>query len=67
MERTLNPILAELLASPRISDLCFNRHDEIYVDQGFGFERLPLSNLVFHSENEYRNFVLEEISQSGKV
>ena len=67
MERALNPILSELLASPKITDLCFNRHDEIYFDEGNGFERLPLTNLIFHSENEYRNFVLEEISQSGKA
>jgi len=66
MERTLNPILAELLASPKITDLCFNRHDEIYIDRGKGFERLPISQLIFDTENEYRNFVLEEISQSGK-
>lgn len=67
MECTLNPILSELLASPKITDLCFNRHDEIYYDQGKGFERLPLSQLIFHTENDYRNFVLEEISKSGKV
>ncbi len=67
MERSLNPILAELLSSPRITDLCFNRYDEIYFDQGRGFERLPLSQFIFHNETEYRNFVLEEISQSGKV
>jgi len=67
MERTLNPILTELLVSNQITDLCFNRHDEIYFDRGFGFERLPLSPLMFHSEAEYRQFVLEEISRSGKV
>lgn len=67
MERSLNPILSELLTSPKITDLCFNRHDEIYFDQGSGFEQLPLSNLIFHSESEYRTFVLEEISNSGKV
>ena len=67
MERTLNPILAELLESSKIMDLCFNRHDEIYFDRGNGFERLPLTQLIFSSENEYRNFVLEEISNSGKV
>jgi pilus assembly protein CpaF len=67
MERPLNPILSELLASPKITDLCFNRHDEIYLDQGRGFERLPLTSLIFHSENDYRNFILDEISKSGKV
>ena len=67
MERSLNPILEELLSSPKISDLCFNRHDEIYLDQGRGFERLPLTSLIFHSENDYRNFILDEISKSGKV
>lgn len=67
MERTLNPILSELLSSPRVTDLCFNRFDEIYIDQGRGFERLPLTQLIFHSENDYRNFILDEISQSGKV
>ena len=67
MERTLNPILAELLVSPKMTDLCFNRFDEIYFDRGNGFEKLPLTNLIFNSETEYRNFVLEEISHSGKV
>lgn len=67
MEHTLNPILAGLLSSPRITDLCFNKYDEIYYDQGHGFERLPLTQLIFHTENDYRNFVLEEISNSGKV
>ena len=67
MERALNPILAELLAMPNVTDICFNRHDEIYVDRGRGFERLAPASLLFHSEQEYRNFILEEISQSGKV
>lgn len=68
MERPLiNPILSELLSSPRISDLCFNRHDEVYFNQGNGFERLPLSQLIFRTENEYKTFVLDEISRSGKT
>ena len=67
MERTLNPILKELLESPKITDLCLNRHNEIYFDQGNGFERLALGQLIFHDENEYRNFILDEISKSGKV
>ncbi len=67
MECTLNPILTEFLTSSKITDLCFNRHDEIYLDQGRGFEKFPNPELIFHSETEYRNFVLEEISKSGKV
>jgi pilus assembly protein CpaF len=67
MERTLNPILEELLTSPQIGDLCFNRHDEVYFNQGNGFERLPMAQLIFRNENEYRTFILDEISRSGKT
>jgi pilus assembly protein CpaF len=67
MERTVSPILAELLDSPRISDLCFNRHDEVFFNQGNGFERLHMPQLIFASETEYRNFILDEVSKSGKT
>ncbi len=67
MERTLNPILAELLDSSKISDLCFNGHEEIFFNQGNGFESLPLGNLLFANETDFRNFVLDEISRSGKT
>ena len=67
MERAISPILKELLKNKKITDLCFNRYNEVYFDRGNGFERLPHSQFIFQTENEYRNFILEEISKSGKA
>ena len=67
MERAINPILEELLRSPQVQDIVINRFDCIYINQGNGFEKLPLHAFIFHSDSEYKTWVLEEISKSGKT
>ncbi len=58
--------LSALLENPKITDLCFNRFDCLYLDQGKGMEPDP-GEPLFSSEIEYRNFILEQISLSGKT
>jgi pilus assembly protein CpaF len=67
MERTLSPALVQLIECPSVTDLCFNRHDEIFFNRGDGFEKLASVEPVFQSESEYRKFILDEISRSGKT
>ena len=58
--------LLALLEDPKITDLCFNRFDQLFVDQGAGLT--PVSgDAIFQNEAEYRTFVLEQISLSGKT
>jgi pilus assembly protein CpaF len=56
-----------LLEDTRVTDICMNRHDDIYVDRGVGLEPQKFSSPLFASEAEYRTFVLENISLSGKT
>ena len=58
--------LSEILADPKVTDLCFNQYSELYLDSGDGMKRYDLEPL-FSSESEYRAFVLENISASGKT
>ncbi len=67
MERTLSPILKHFIDSPSVTDLCFNRHDEIFFNRGNGFEKLTSEEPIFQSEQDYRNFILDEISKCGKT
>lgn len=53
-----------LLDRVEVTDLCFNRYDQLFLDCGQGLELHEES--IFHSESEYRTFVLEHISLSGK-
>lgn len=58
--------LVALLESREITDICFNRHDQVFFDSGQGlrpYEGIPL----FSNESDYRTFVLEQISKSGKT
>jgi pilus assembly protein CpaF len=58
--------LQGLLDRKNVTDICINRHDRIFIDTGFGLEPY-LADSLFGSEAEYRNFVLEQISLSGKT
>ncbi len=53
------------MIDPSVTDICINRFDQVFVDQGLGLRPYPES--LFESENEYRTFVLEQISLSGKT
>jgi tetratricopeptide (TPR) repeat protein len=66
MSSDLPANLRALIESSDITDICFNRHDQIFYDSGQGtvpYEGIP----IFAGETEYRNFVLEQISKSGKT
>lgn len=58
--------LKDLLSQPLVTDICFNQHSLVYFDQGQGMEPVP-GPPIFSTEAEYRTFVLEHISLSGKT
>jgi len=58
--------LSRLLNDPLVTDLCFNHFHTLYLDRGQGMV-LEQGSPIFASENEYRTFVLEQISLSGKT
>jgi len=57
--------LQTLLDRADVTDLCFNRFDALFIDAGRGLEAYP--DRVFASESDYRAFILEQISLSGKT
>ena len=59
--------LEALLSDPNITDLCFNSHEHLFVDRGNGLEAILHSNIFFQTENDYRHFILEQTSLSGKT
>ncbi len=59
--------LRTLILDPHVTDICINQPQEIYFDQGQGLRRWEHSETLFKSEHEYRTFVLENISHSGKT
>ncbi len=67
MNHRIPEALIALLSHSRITDICMNSHDEIYIDQGKGLEPFIPSTPLFQNEIEYRNFILEQISLSGKT
>ncbi len=58
--------LIELMIKPGVTDICFNHFDHVFYDQGSGLTELNQFS-AFSSETEYRNFILEQISLSGKT
>jgi pilus assembly protein CpaF len=56
----------ELLNRPGLTDLCFNQFSEVYLDEGKGMVRFE-GPALFQNEADYRAFVLENISASGKT
>ena len=64
--------LQSLISDPRVTDILINGYDQVYFEKGNGLELLHLDptqdeNAVFKNENEFRTFVLEQISLSGKT
>jgi len=59
--------LSTLLDDSLVTDICINRYDQIFVDRGLGLRLWEKSIEVFKTEAEYRTFVLENISLSGKT
>jgi pilus assembly protein CpaF len=66
MSIAIPPRLIALLQNPSITDLCFNQYNILYLESGYGMIR-ENGESIFASENEYRTFVLEQISLSGKT
>ncbi len=69
MECSLNAVpetLASYLLDPTVTDLCMNGPHQFMIDRGVGLEPV-LSEPLFRSEEEYRQFILEHLSQSGKT
>ena len=58
--------IQSLLAREEVTDLCINRYDQIYIDVGRGMELHPEPS-GFQNENDFRTFILEQISLSGKT
>jgi pilus assembly protein CpaF len=58
--------LLDLLNRPNLTDLCFNQFSEVYFDEGKGMSKYS-GPALFRSDAEYRAFVLENISLSGKT
>ena len=59
--------LQDLLEKPGVSDICFNGHDQIFVDEGVGLRPHSLPDEVIWNEEIYRKWILELISQAGKT
>ncbi len=66
MSYPIHPSFQLLLEDPKITDLCFNHYHLLYLDRGNGMEPFQGAPL-FPSEKDYRNFILEQISLSGKT
>jgi len=59
-------LLNSFLDDPTITDLCFNGHALLMIDRGAGFEEVqppPFSG----REEDYRQFILEQLSLSGRT
>jgi pilus assembly protein CpaF len=58
--------LKKLLDDPFVTDICMNGPGAVRLDRGSGFEDLPGS--VFSGrEEDYRQFILEQLSLSGRT
>ena len=66
MNQSIPAVFSDLLHRPNLTDLCVNHYSEVYIDEGRGMIRYGGPPL-FKSEAEYRAFVLEQISLSGKT
>lgn len=61
----MNP-LKPWLDDPQVTDLCLNGPHELYIDRGSGLEPVTAYS-GFQSESLYRDFVLQQLSESGKT
>lgn len=58
--------LRSLLEDEKVSDICLNGHQSLRVDRGSGFEEIP-GTLFPGQEEEYRQFVIEQLSLAGRT
>ncbi|HAR43323.1 MAG TPA: hypothetical protein DCS07_11955 [Bdellovibrionales bacterium] len=58
--------LQNILSNPKITDICINGPQHLYVDQGFGLEPENTVPAAPWTEEEMRTWVLEQISAAGK-
>ena len=64
---TSTDVLTPLLENEKVTDICLNGPNEIFVDEGSGLEKWIPAFPPFEHESDYRKFVLEQISLSGKT
>jgi pilus assembly protein CpaF len=67
LTHSLPDALFNLLSDPQVTDICLNGFREVFFDSGRGLQRLETAAPLFPSEQAFRNFVLEQISLSGKT
>jgi pilus assembly protein CpaF len=58
--------LRDLVLDPSVTDICLNGHQRLSFDRGGGMETVP-GDAIFSGEAEYRQFVLEHLSLSGRT
>lgn len=59
----IDTYLAPLLSDRTITDICIQSNSDVFIDRGNGMERAPATS---HSEEEWKSWVLEKLSQQGK-
>ncbi len=60
------PALRKLLDDPAVTDIFLNGHVQLFFDRGNGMEPHHERSL-FPGEGEYRQFILEQLSLSGRT
>jgi pilus assembly protein CpaF len=60
------PALRILLEDPSVTDICLTGHHHLSFDRGNGMEHSP-NAAPFPGEPEYRQFILEQLSLSGRT
>jgi pilus assembly protein CpaF len=59
------PALDPYLNDPTVTDLCLNGHSRLFIDRGEGMQWVrPWEG--FRDEGEFRRFVLDQLSKTGK-
>jgi pilus assembly protein CpaF len=59
--------LIEQLQNPRVTDICFNGNQGVFIDQGFGMERLHAEETDPFGSHALKDWVLAELSAVGKT
>ncbi len=54
------------LKNPQITDICFNGPNNVFFDCGSGMERLDIPKDEFWSESAFFDWIMNQLSQSGK-
>lgn len=64
------PWLHALLLNPKVTDICINGTQSVFIDQGEGMERAQLQTgetIPFFQEEELKEWALTQLSQIGKT